>query len=140
MEGRVEVCNAGEWGTVCDDFWGTVDASVVCAQLGYGPGMWHVYVGLHYYIGTQIKYIPSFTTTATSAPRFAAFGEGTGPIVFDNVQCVGTEASLFDCPNSGVGVHNFAHSEDASAVCSGLKFPNHCKSFDAVHSKHRNTS
>ena len=35
MEGRVEICIDGVWGTVSDDGWSTVDAQIACRQLGF---------------------------------------------------------------------------------------------------------
>ncbi len=35
LEGRVEVCVDGVWGTVCSDLWGAEESSVACRQLGF---------------------------------------------------------------------------------------------------------
>ncbi len=90
-EGRVEVINDGEWGTVCDDEWGLADAEVVCHQLGFDG--------------------------ASAAPGDAFFGPGSGPIWMDNVNCAGSESGLTSCDFPGFGDQNCFHSEDAGAIC-----------------------
>ena len=36
--GRLEIYINGQWGTVCDDFFGSTDASVACQQMGFSSG------------------------------------------------------------------------------------------------------
>ena len=93
MEGRVEVYYNGEWGTVCDDIWNLLSATVVCRQLGY--------------------------TTAIRISVTAEFGLGTGQIWLDNVNCRGTESMLSSCTANSWGVHNCDHRDDAGVVCAG---------------------
>ncbi|KAM9246585.1 antigen WC1.1-like [Leptosomus discolor] len=92
--GRVEIWHQGSWGTVCDDSWDVADANVVCRQLGCG--------------------------SAVSVPSEAAFGEGTGPIWLEKVDCKGTELSLWDCPAKPLFDKNCNHKEDAAVNCSGM--------------------
>ena len=35
IQGRVEICNNNIWGTVCGTLWNTINAQVVCRQLGF---------------------------------------------------------------------------------------------------------
>ncbi|XP_064417053.1 neurotrypsin isoform X2 [Latimeria chalumnae] len=94
-EGRVEVYRAGQWGTVCDDQWDDYDAEVVCRQLG-------------------------LSGTAKAWSR-AHFGEGSGPVLLDEVQCTGNELSIEQCTKSLWGEHNCGHKEDAGVSCTPLK-------------------
>ncbi|XP_075373882.1 scavenger receptor cysteine-rich domain-containing group B protein [Mycteria americana] len=92
-QGRVEILYNGSWGTVCDDDWDIVDANVVCRQLGCGH--------------------------AITLPAAMTFGQGSGPIFLDNVDCKGREAALSECWSHGWGIHNCYHYEDVAVVCNG---------------------
>ncbi len=45
------------------------------------------------------------------------FGQGEGPILLDNVICIGDEERLENCGSNGFGVNNCAHGEDAGVRC-----------------------
>ncbi|NWS11906.1 MARCO protein, partial [Pachyramphus minor] len=87
--GRVEVLYQGTWGTICDDHWTMQEAAVVCRMLGFN------------------RAVSAFTA-----------GGGTGTIWLDEVNCRGSESSIFYCAKNDWGSHNCGHSEDAGVECS----------------------
>ena len=52
-----------------------------------------------------------------TAFSLARFGQGSGPIHLDEVNCVGTEAMLGDCPANPSGINGCSHLEDAGVGC-----------------------
>ena len=90
LYGRVEVYYNGSWGTVCDDDWDINDANVVCRQLGF--------------------------FRASGAFHGAKYGQGSGTIWMDDVNCQGDEAFLQQCAHD-VDTSDCSHSEDASVEC-----------------------
>ena len=95
-EGRVEVHHNGKWGTVCDNGWDLREAEVVCTELG---------------LGEAVAAIPS-----------AFYGQGSGQIWLDEVNCVGIEETISNCSKSGWGNLICTHENDSSVNCSAGKY------------------
>ncbi|KAM8807333.1 scavenger receptor cysteine-rich type 1 protein M130-like [Eudromia elegans] len=89
--GRVELYVQGAWRRVCEDHWDLRDAAVVCRQLGCGR--------------------------ALAAPRSAHYGRGSGLVWWGAGGCLGSEATLWDCPVPAPGLTALRLVGDSS--CAG---------------------
>ena len=109
LQGRVEVCYDGVWGTVCDRQWNNANAAVACRQLGYSSSG---KLCLHRMIMLQCIFI-----SGAVARLDAVYRQGTGPILLSNVQCSGNEQRLFECQHNSLDVGSCRHTEDAGVDC-----------------------
>lgn len=58
-----------------------------------------------------------YTCRSANATTSAYFGQGSGQIWMDDVNCIGHETILTDCQFLGFGIHNCGHHEDAGVIC-----------------------
>ena len=115
LEGRVEVCYSGVWGTVCGTGWGTPDSAVVCRQLGYSPLSKYLISAIIALIEQNLRISFVIAPTFLRPPTIPA---GSGVIFLNNVACTGLERRVFDCPHSGFETNSCLHSQDIGVQCS----------------------
>ncbi|CAC5424574.1 DMBT1 [Mytilus coruscus] len=87
--GRLEIYYRGEWGTVCDNLFGNIDAEVACRQLGYCSGIMQPAHGIR---------------------------SGYGAVWLNDVNCSGSESKLLDCKFNNV-TSQCEHYEDVGIHC-----------------------
>ena len=115
-EGRVEICYAGIWGSVCDSSWDNNDAAIICMQLGFQGTSTAIYLNLYKLADIIIMYNPSDATALSGS----YFGDGDGPYHLNNVGCSGEEKNLLACSHSTIGYHTCTPGHDAGARCDGI--------------------
>jgi deleted-in-malignant-brain-tumors protein 1 len=91
--GRLEVFDGSNWGSICDDGFYDLEATVACRQLGFLEGI---------------------------ARREAHYGQSSLDIMLDGLNCDGSEENLLECVHNAWGVHDCSHSEDVGVDCSNM--------------------
>lgn len=93
-EGTIYIRVKGEWGGVCKMEFDLVDARVACRQLGYSDAF-------------------------SDDSSLNGFNEVTsGKYWLENLQCVGTEGKLCECPSNGIGQVSCDEFQGISVTCS----------------------
>ena len=111
-EGTVQVCYRGVWGTVCHSQWDSRDAAVICRQLGLQPEGKHVQA-------YDTNSVHNDLSHSGAIPfNNAYFGRKRGPVVVQNLFCVGNETSILNC-SGAVIPSSCSHASDAGVECPG---------------------
>ncbi|XP_015121135.1 lysyl oxidase homolog 3 [Diachasma alloeum] len=92
FEGNLEILHDGKWGSVCDDEWDHLEATVVCRQLGFEGAL-----------------------EATGNSRF---GQARRRFWMDNIFCDGREDYLGKCRFDGWGNSDCQSNEAAGVICT----------------------
>ncbi|XP_056006707.1 soluble scavenger receptor cysteine-rich domain-containing protein SSC5D-like [Ostrea edulis] len=109
--GRVEVYRNDTWGTVCGYGFGTRELDVTCRSLGYFDGGWLFYN--------------------------AAFGEGNGSIIIENLRCQGNETDLSQCDIRYLTSNTYCHHRnDISISCRVGESPGYTEGVRLVGGDH----
>ena len=58
-----------------------------------------------------------FSNVVTVIDR-AFYGQGSGQIWLDDLNCAGIEWTIGSCSHGGWGNHNYSHNKNASADCT----------------------
>ena len=89
-EGFLEMYYDMQWGTICSDGWDSLDTAVACSQLGFTD-------------------VVSFSASSNPA--------SVQPVHSSNVQCTGTENSIFTCGQDPIGSNTCNHTKDVKVAC-----------------------
>ena len=122
-EGRVEICDNGRWGTVCDDSYGTLP-EIVCRELAGDNS----YTCMTNYssplLVVRYYHITHFSTTASVTLTYG-FPDGSGVPILYNFDCSGAHSRVEDCSYSTADYNGFSsagcnHNEDIFVRCYGM--------------------
>ena len=109
-EGRVEVCYNNSYWTVCDDRWDSLDAGVICRQLGYAFSCMSINLNHSVYF--------SIILFAASTPLSATtFSNESARSIISGISCQGVEENLFQCHHSEIALQYCNLSVTAGVAC-----------------------